>query len=154
MKLGVLILKRSSFRLIEPKQIKNRERISCSQIIFFVFLITIFVAEYKEMKSDMEEKITIQTGKLNTINAGMQNLDSKIDDCVELLSNLDRCYEQMDTATKQHIVGSIFPAKLIFDNKKVRILYVNKVVSLICSNNEAFGSGKTEKHIKFDVLSF
>ncbi len=55
----------------------------------------------------------------------MQNLDSKIDDAVELLTNLENTYKKKDTATKQHIVSSIFPSKLIFDNKKVRNLKMN-----------------------------
>ncbi len=60
----------------------------------------------------------------------MQNLDSKIDDAVELLTNLENTYKKKDTATKQHIVSSIFPSKLIFDNKKVRTIKINRVVSL------------------------
>ncbi len=55
----------------------------------------------------------------------MQNLDSKIDAAVGLLSNLENAYQQKNTATKQHIVSSIFPSKLIFDNKKVRTLKMN-----------------------------
>ena len=55
----------------------------------------------------------------------MQNLDSKIDAAVGLLSNLENAYQQKNTATKQHIVRSIFPSKLIFDNKKVRTLKMN-----------------------------
>ena len=67
----------------------------------------------------------------------MQNLDSKIDAAVGLLSNLENAYQQKNTATKQHIVSSIFPSKLIFDNKKVRTLKMNRVISLICRNDKA-----------------
>jgi len=83
----------------------------------------------------------------------MFNLDSKLDDCVELLSNIDKYYEQRDTATKQKIVSSIFPSKLVYDKKIVRTLNTNRVVSLICSNNKASRVRIKEKHTDFGVLS-
>ena len=83
----------------------------------------------------------------------MQNLDSKIDAAVKLLSNLENAYQQKNTATKQHIVSSIFPSKLIFDNKKVRTLKMNRVISLICSNDKALKEWKKRKHTEFGVPS-
>jgi site-specific DNA recombinase len=109
--------------------------------------------EFKEMKIEIEEKITKLTCKLNTLNAGTLNLDVKIEDSVELLLNLDKLYEQKDTATKQRIVSSIFPSKLIFDNKKVRTLKMNKVLQLLCSNDRAFRKSKKRKHTDFGVPS-
>ncbi len=81
----------------------------------------------------------------------MQNLDSKIDDAVELLTNLENTYKKKDTATKQHIVSSIFPSKLIFDNKKVRTIKINRVVSLKWSNDKPLKESK-KKHTGFGVL--
>ena len=83
----------------------------------------------------------------------MQNLDSKIDAAVGLLSNLENAYQQKNTATKQHIVSSIFPSKLIFDNKKVRTLKMNRVISLICRNDKALKEWKKRKHTEFGVPS-
>ena len=40
--------------------------------------------EFKEMRLEIEDKITRLTCDLNVLNAGLLNLDSKIDDCVEL----------------------------------------------------------------------
>ena len=82
----------------------------------------------------------------------MQNLDSKIDAAVGLLSNLENAYQQKNTATNQHIVSSIFPSKLIFDNKKVRTLKMNRVISLICRNDKALKEWKKRKHTEFGVL--
>jgi site-specific DNA recombinase len=109
--------------------------------------------EFKEMRLEIEEKITKLTYELNTVSAGMINLDTKIEDSVELLSNLDKLYEQRDAATKQRIVSSIFPSKLIFDNKKVRTLEMNKVVQMICSNDKGFRDSKKRKHADFGVPS-
>jgi site-specific DNA recombinase len=109
--------------------------------------------EFKEIRIEIEEKITKLTCELSRLNSGMQNLDTKLAGCVELLSDIDKYYEQRDVATKQKIVSSIFPAKLIYDKKIVRTLHVNRVVSLICSNNRASRFRKKENHTDFGVLS-
>ncbi len=130
---------------------KQKQRISNAKSLMLDSEIT--ASEYKEMKVEIEERITKLTSELSSINAGMLNLDSKIDDCIELLSNLDKHYEQRDTAIKRRIVSSIFPSKLIFDNKKVRTLEMNKAVSLITSNDKGCRSTKKKQHTEFGVLS-
>ena len=130
---------------------KQKQRISNSKLLMLDGEIT--PNEYKEMRIEIEEKITQLTCELSNISAGMQNLDSKVNDVIELLSNLQNTYQQRDIATKQHIVSSIFPSKLIFDNKKVRTLEINRVVSLICSNDRAFRENKKRKQTKFGELS-
>jgi len=131
--------------------LKQKQRITNAKSLMLDGEIT--ANEFKEMRIEIEEKITQLTCDLSNICAGMQNLDSKINDVIELLTNLETTYQQRDTATKQHIVSSIFPSKLIFDNKKVRTLKMNRVVSLVCSNDKAFGESKKRKHTEFGVLS-
>ena len=109
--------------------------------------------EYKEMKLEIEEQIVKLTCDLTTLNQGLLNFDKKIDDCVELLLNLGKYYQERDTATKQRIVSSIFPSKLVFDKDSVRTLEVNKAMSMICSNNKGHRSRKKEKHTEFGVPS-
>ncbi len=109
--------------------------------------------EYKEMRNQIEEKITRLTLELSSLNKGLLNLEKQISGCVELLVNLENYYEQRDTATKRRILSSIFPEKLIFDKQKVRTLKVEPVVALICSKSKAFNNSKKEKHSDFGVLS-
>ena len=104
------------------------------------------------MRYVIEEKITQLTCDLSNISAGMRNLDDQIDEVVELLIELEKTYLQRDTVTKQHIVSSIFPAKLVFENKKVRTLEMNKVLSLISSIDNGFKENKKRKHTEFGVL--
>jgi len=111
------------------------------------------MSEFKGIRIEINENITKLTCELNTLNAGMLNLDSKIIKCTELLSNLDKYYEQRDVIRKQHIISLIFPSKLVFDNKIVRTLEVNKVVSLICSYNKGSRKNNKGKHTNFGVLS-
>ena len=113
----------------------------------------ITATEFKEMRIDIEEKITKLTCELSTINAGIQNLGEKVDIVTGLFSNLQTAYQKRDIATKHHIISSIFPAKLIFEEKSVRTLEINKVVSLICFSDKAFKESKKRKHTSFGVLS-
>ena len=130
---------------------KQNQRIKNAKDLMLDGEIT--MSEFKEIRIEINEKITKLTCELNTLNAGMLNLDSKIIKCTELLSNLDKYYEQRDVITKQHIISSIFPSKLVFDNKIVRTLEVNRVVSLIYSYNKGSIKNKKRKHTNFGVLS-
>jgi hypothetical protein len=76
-----------------------------------------------------------------------------VEPCIELLSNIKNLYTQRDTATKQRIIGSIFPRKMVFEKNSVRTLEVNRVVSLILNAGNTSGGGKKEKHTDFGVLS-
>ena len=56
--------------------------------------------EYKEIKIEIESNITNSTRELNKLSNTLLNIDSKIDGCIELLSNIENLYKQRDTATK------------------------------------------------------
>ncbi len=109
--------------------------------------------EYKEMKYEIEEtnvKFSIEVSK---VKEGIENHDGRIDDCLELLLNLDKYYIERDAVVKQRIVSSIFPEKLIFENRKYRTLKINRVIPLICNNSKLSKGGKKGKHIISDMLS-
>ena len=50
---------------------------------------------------------------------------------LSLLGDLDRYYKQAAIEVKSKIVSSMFPEKLIFEEKKYRTLKVNEVLALI-----------------------
>ncbi len=54
---------------------------------------------------------------------------------------------------RQRIVSSIFPEKLIFENKAYRTPKVNSAVALLCRNSKALGGDKKTKHLENEVLS-
>ena len=109
--------------------------------------------EYKEIKIEIETTITNSTRELNKLSNTLLNIESKIDGCIELLSNIENLYSQKDTATKQRIIGSIFPRKMVFEKNSVRTLEMNRVVSLILNAGKTSGGSKKEKHTDFGVLS-
>jgi site-specific DNA recombinase len=135
---------------VHKEILKQKQRLENAKSIMLDGEIS--AIEFKEMRYVIEEKITQLTCDLSNISAGMRNLDDKIDEVVELLIELEKTYLQRDTVTKQHIVSSIFPAKLVFENKKVRTLEMNKVLSLISSIDNGFKENKKRKHTEFGVL--
>ena len=109
--------------------------------------------EYKEIKIEIETSITNSTRELNKLSNTLLNIESKIDGCIELLSNIENLYIQRDTATKQRIIGSIFPRKMVYEKNSVRTLEMNRVISLILNADKTSGGGKKGKHTDFGVLS-
>ena len=69
------------------------------------------------------------------------------------LESIEYQYNESDIEGKRRIIGSIFPKKFQFENKKVRTLQMNKVVSLVCSKDKASEGFKKRKHTEFGVLS-
>lgn len=113
----------------------------------------ISASDFKSVRIEIDDKITQLMCKLSIQSQGMQNLDSKIEAAVQLLSNLWKYYKQVDTATKRLIVSSIFPSGLIFGEKRVRTLQLNEVMSLLFNIDNSSGGSKKRKHTKFGMLS-
>ena len=109
--------------------------------------------EFKSMRIQIEEKITQLTCELNNISASMHNIGSKLAEATDLISNLGKHYIHSETAVKRQIVSSVFPSGLVYGEKKVRTLELNKVMSRILSIDKAFGGSKKRKHTNFGMLS-
>jgi DNA invertase Pin-like site-specific DNA recombinase len=56
-----------------------------------------------------------------------------------LLKNLPDYYRNCEISVKLRIIGSLFPEKLIYENKNYRTNKINEVIPLICSNINAYG---------------
>ena len=59
-----------------------------------------------------------------------------------ILKNLDSYYLQSDIGTKQKLIGSIFPEKLIFEDNNYRTTRFSQVIALLCEINEDFQTKK------------
>jgi site-specific DNA recombinase len=108
-------------------------------------------SEYKDMKLEIENELE----KLNRDEAqfrqGIENYDSKIDDCLDLILNIDEYYVTKNTEVKQKIIGSMFPEKLIFENNQYRTSKTNDIVSLICPKDKDLS--KKRGGNKFDLTN-
>lgn len=109
--------------------------------------------DYREMKCEIENKILELVAKQSQLKSGCEDYETKVEYCINLLKNIDNIYKTADTENKQRIIGSIFPERLIFENKKYRTPKLNRVVSLICSNEGRFKGGEKRKHTFSDMLS-
>lgn len=109
--------------------------------------------DLREMKVQIQNEIERLTVEQNRLNKKNQDFTEQINFCVYLFSNIDKHYKVSNTEVKQKIISSIFPEKLIFENKEYRTTAINEIVKLICSNDRVSTGDKTEKHTIFDVLS-
>ena len=109
--------------------------------------------EYKEMKAEIEETLNRLSVDEANLKGGLENHDTKIDSCLELLLSLDKYYVARNTITKQRIVGSIFPEKLFFEEKKYRTPKMNEAAELICRKGKSFGGGNKKKQPISELLS-
>ncbi len=104
--------------------------------------------EYKEMKTEIELELDKLNREEMQFRQGIQNYDSKIDDCLDLLLNIDEYYVSRETVVKQKIIGSIFPEKLIFQDNKYRTTKTNDVFDLILAMGKDFGGNKKGKKLE------
>ena len=109
--------------------------------------------EYKEMKIEIDEAIDLLTREEIKMKEGLENHDTKIDSCLELLSTIDTYYVERNTITKQRIVGSIFPEKLVFENQKYRTPKMNEAAELICRKDKPLRGDKKGKQSISELLS-
>jgi site-specific DNA recombinase len=110
-------------------------------------------SDYKEMRSEIENEIHKLECQRVSINQSIENHDSKIDACLDLLLNLDKYYQSRATDIKQRIICSIFPEKLIFENNTFRTPRINRVVELICNKQAACDGIKKKKVQNFSEPS-
>jgi site-specific DNA recombinase len=110
-------------------------------------------SDYKEMRSEIENEIHKLECERVSINQSIENHDSKIDACLDLLLNLDKYYQSRATDIKQRIICSIFPEKLIFENNTFRTPRINRAVELICNKQAACERTKKKKVQNFSEPS-
>ena len=110
-------------------------------------------SEYKEMKFEIETELDKLNREEAQFRQGIENYDDKIDDCLDLLLNLDKYYVLKNTEIKQKIIGSVFPEKLYFKDNEYRTTKTNDVVALICPIDKGLGKKKGGKKSDFSESS-
>ena len=110
-------------------------------------------SEYKEMKIEIENELEKLNREEMQFREGIENYDSKIDDCLDLLLNIDNYYVLKDTEVKQKIIGSIYSEKLVFENNQYRTTKRNEAVELICPIDNGLGQKKGGKKTELSVSS-
>ncbi len=71
------------------------------------------------------------------------NYKKYMDEGFGLMRQFATEYNRADLQTKQQIIGSVFPEKLIYENKQYRTENMMSVVMKICCKIDAFGAKKS-----------
>jgi site-specific DNA recombinase len=109
--------------------------------------------DYKTMKIEIEEDLEKLNREEMQIRQGIENYDTKIDDCLDLLLNLDKYYNAKNTEIKQKIIGSVFPEKLYFQDNEYRTTKLNEAVELLCKTDKGLDKKKGGKKTDFSESS-
>ena len=92
--------------------------------------------------------------KLGNLTQNDTDFDAMLSYGGEFFGNLDQLYVSGDLIIKQQIVSSMFPEKLIFENKSFRTFKANQLLTLICKPSKAFGISENKKSRKNPALSY
>ncbi|MCX6182129.1 MAG: recombinase family protein [Bacteroidetes bacterium] len=110
-------------------------------------------SDYKEMKYEIEETLEKLTGEESRLISGIENNGHLVNEGLEVIQNIEMYYHSKDTVTKQRIVSSIYPEKLIFDKSGYRTPKTLNVISLLNRFGEASKGNKKGKKSDFSVSS-
>jgi len=104
------------------------------------------VQEYREIKNEYERQLRKLEAKIVEIDIMDADFKDKLMFCRDVLTNLADYFEdkKIDLITKQQLVGSIYPEKLVIDDYLVRTKRVNEAISPLCRPVADFSEDKNE----------
>lgn len=109
--------------------------------------------DYRELKLDCANKITVLEAKLAGSFQAEKSIDGLLNQAISNLCRLDTLYEEGTVTQKRQIIGSIYPEKLVFDGFQYRTARLNEAVRLIYRLGEGFSEIKNRKSNKNLCLS-
>ena len=109
--------------------------------------------DYNRMGKNTKEKIEESKREIVELKQTDSPLDQHFQFGLSMMKNINYYYDNADIPTKQRIVGSIFPEKLIFDGESYRTTKVNSFISLISSKSVNWNGDKTKQATSYSDLS-
>ena len=89
---------------------------------------------YNHLKKRYENDLSDLVIKQGHLKAQKTHFEKYMLYSFSLISNLKEYYEKASLEVKQKVIGSIFPEKLVFDDKKYRTAKHSQFLSLLCLN--------------------
>ena len=120
-----------------------KQRVQNAQVLMLDAELS--ATEYKGIKNQLIPEIESLERKKIGILSTNEDYQKYIDKGFALLENIDKHFVEADLAGKQHIVGSIFAEKLIFENNRYRTTKENQAVTLITTPGKSFKENKKGK---------
>ena len=110
--------------------------------------------KYNDVNNRYERKIMEINGKIAELNLSYSGYSKYLNEGLPILTNLTYYYKNASIELKQKLIGSIFPEKLIFENKNYRTIKMNEVLNLILKNSNDLGVSDTKKgqHLRQPLL--
>ncbi len=105
-------------------------------------------AEYRDIKYMYEPEIEKLLRKKQDVSKVDDNLMKYITTVTQGLRNLPKYYQTATLATKQRIIGSMYPEMLIFENNTYRTGRINEAIRLICKPEKVFKEYKKGMALK------
>ncbi len=96
--------------------------------------------DYRDVKNRYAKLIEGLEKKLREIKEVDANLYDMVEFSADLFRNLPKFFTKADLKAKQQIIGSIFPERLIFEEKRYRTIRENEVVKLMCKPGKSSGT--------------
>ena len=129
----------------------NRERINKAQQMMLDGDLS--SAEFRNIKAQFQPEIDRLSRKVIEVASLDANYKRYMDGGFSLLKHFASQYERANLDTKQKLIGSIFPEKLVFENNEYRTKNMMSVVYKICSKINAFGANKNGTDVDFSTQS-
>ena len=107
---------------------------------------------FNNAKARYKAKIDLLGKRKAELKAQDSNFIRYVNYGFSLLKDLDRYYLKSNIAVKQKLISSIFPEKLIYQEKKYRTSQINEVLALLTSNINHLGIVQSKQAIKNDSL--
>ena len=89
--------------------------------------------DYREIKNLYEPEIEKLTKKKYDLSKVDDNLMAYISTATKVLRDLPNYYEKATLSTKQKLIGSMYPEKLVYENKSYRTARINEAARVICN---------------------
>lgn len=129
----------------------NKERIGKAQQMMLDGDLS--ASEFRDVKSQFQPEIDRLSRKVIEIASLDANYKRYLDGGFSLLKHFASQYERANLDTKQKLIGSIFPEKLVFENNEYRTQNMMSVVYKICSKINAFGVKINGTDVDFSTQS-
>ena len=113
----------------------------------------ISVSEYQNLKSKYEVQLVEVKSEMTDINGNGKNIEQLIENGIKQLSQLNKLYSEVSLERKSRLLGSIFPEKFFFENKKYRTTNLNQAILLYLNIDKGLREKKTGQLSEFLELS-
>ncbi len=130
---------------IDSQVDKLRDLINKVEDSFFEGVID--AETYNKAKARYKNEIDGLLNRKAELEAKDSNFMQYVNYGFSLLKNLDKYYSKSNIAVKQKIISSIFPEKLIYQDKKYRTTKINQALSLLTNNINGLGLTINKKAI-------